>query len=126
MGRAIWHPKWWTKDQHESAWERVKEALHRDWEQTKSDLHLGGKDLNQDASDTVKQIRGTEPIPWEEVETPMAYGYGARQQYGTTHAAWNDTLENELKAEWEQGRDTTRKDWKDVRGYVQRGYEHRS
>ncbi len=30
-------PQWWT-DQHTSTWDRVKEALRRDWEQTKADL----------------------------------------------------------------------------------------
>ena len=56
-------PTWWT-DQHTSAWERVKEAFQRDWEQTKSDFTAtGSKDLKQSASDTLKQSFGSEPIP---------------------------------------------------------------
>ena len=43
--------------------EKVKEALKRDWEQTKHDLTRKGTDLHQDVSDTVKQATGKEPIP---------------------------------------------------------------
>ena len=42
---------------------KVKEALKRDWEQTKHDITRKGPDLNQDVSDTVKQAAGKEPIP---------------------------------------------------------------
>ena len=42
---------------------RMGEAMHRDWEQTKSDLHMGGRDLNQDIDDTVSQATGKEPVP---------------------------------------------------------------
>ena len=44
--------------------DRAKDALDRDWEQTKSDLPgLEGKDLDQDVDDTVKQAAGKEPVP---------------------------------------------------------------
>ena len=45
--------------------DQVKEALKRDWEQTKSDLtgHKKGQELNQDVGDTVKQAAGREAIP---------------------------------------------------------------
>jgi hypothetical protein len=44
--------------------ERAKEALERDWEQTKADLPgREGTDLDQDVDDTVKQALGKEPIP---------------------------------------------------------------
>ena len=100
MGTAVWQPKWWTKDQHESNWERVKDALKRDWEQTKVDLKGQGSDLDQDVDDTVKQAVGKDVIPpmgqanvpggtpavdtksrkWDDVESPFKYGVGARHQ----------------------------------------------
>jgi hypothetical protein len=44
--------------------DRAKDALERDWEQTKSDLPgVEGKDLDQDVDDTVKQAAGKEPVP---------------------------------------------------------------
>jgi hypothetical protein len=55
-------PQWWNNE-HDSAWDRTKAAIRRDWEQTKHDLGGGGKDLNQDASDTFAQARGTAPLP---------------------------------------------------------------
>ena len=131
-----WRPEWWTEETHGSAWDRVKEALRRDWEQTKKDLHLGGHELNQDVSDTLKQAAGKQSIPrndgpnppqvigdWDDVELPMGYGYSARQQYGTQHATWNDELEGKLKSEWESAKDTTRRGWNDVKQFVRHGYE---
>ncbi|MDP2310220.1 MAG: hypothetical protein Q8P18_29660 [Pseudomonadota bacterium] len=58
------NPRWWG-DAHTSGWERVKEAMHRDWEQTKADFSGGksGKELRQDAGDTVGQALGNQRIP---------------------------------------------------------------
>lgn len=62
-------PQWWT-DKHTSTWDRVKEALRRDWEQTKSDFSVSeGTDLNQDVGDTIKQAAGSAPIPPPTVQT---------------------------------------------------------
>lgn len=46
---------------------KVKEALERDLEQTKSDVtgDRKGTDLDQDVDDTVRQAAGKEPIPGE-------------------------------------------------------------
>ena len=56
-------PQWWN-DKHTSTWDRVKEALRRDWEQTKNDFSSeSGADLNQDVGDTVKQATGAEALP---------------------------------------------------------------
>lgn len=41
----------------------VKDALKRDWQQTKKDFSRKGTDLDQNASDTVKQAVGKQPIP---------------------------------------------------------------
>jgi hypothetical protein len=57
------HPTWWTGED-DSIWDRVKEALKRDLEQTRADLHLSkGRELHQTALDTVKQALGIEPLP---------------------------------------------------------------
>ncbi len=46
--------------------DRAGDALKRDWEQTKHDLPgLEGKDLDQDAGDTIGQATGKEPVPGE-------------------------------------------------------------
>lgn len=43
---------------------KLKEALKRDWEQTKHDFNKkSGQELNQDVDDTVKQATGAEPVP---------------------------------------------------------------
>lgn len=44
--------------------EQIKEALKRDWEQTKRDFsRKHGQELHQKIGDTVKQVFGKEPIP---------------------------------------------------------------
>ena len=135
MGTMRWQPAWWNEG-HASAWERVKEAMRRDWEQTKQDLHVsGGHELNQGVADTVKQASGKESIPaddrpnppkvigdWNDVELPLQYGYSARDRYGSSHTAWSRDLENTLKNEWESNRDAHRK-WEEVKTDVRRGYE---
>jgi hypothetical protein len=132
-----WKPIWWN-DTHVSAWERVKEALKRDWEQTKRDFQLpDGHELNQGAIDTIKQALGTEPLPahdkpnppkvigsWDEAEIPVGYGYNARHKYGTEHPIWNEGIELRLRSEWESNSpDAQHKPWDEVKPWVRHGYE---
>src|SRR4026208_244152 len=92
------NPQWWTNE-HDSSWDRVKDAFRRDWKQTKHDM--GGKqpDLKQDVPDTVKQAAGKQPIPpgnqpnYEENEPAYRFGYGARRYYGKRYTAWNARTE---------------------------------
>ncbi len=57
------HPTWWT-GQDDSVWDRIKEALKRDWEQTKADLSIDtGRELRQSAVDTLRQALGLTPLP---------------------------------------------------------------
>ncbi len=134
---ATWQPSWWNQS-HGSAWERIKEALKRDWEQTKQDLGLPhGHELNQDVTDTIKQAAGTEAIPphdrpnppkvigsWDDAEGPIEYGYSARNSLGGDDPEWNDRIEEKLRAEWEGSPDAG-KPWRDVKGMVRHGYEYK-
>jgi hypothetical protein len=138
MGVARWQPKWWTTE-HASSWERIRDAMKRDWEQTKNDLGAGGRDLDQDVDDTVKQAAGKQPIPpvaqanapgggdgrlpWDDAEPALAYGYGAAHKYGG-QAAWDDRVESDLRSEWETGQSSgLGRKWEDVKSLVRRGYE---
>lgn len=51
----------------------MKEALRRDWEQTRNDLSGGraGKDLNQNLDDTVAQAAGNRTIPPRDTPNPL-------------------------------------------------------
>ena len=122
------NPTWW-KDEHTSAWDRTKEALRRDWEQTKADVSSGGKELNQDVGDTLKQAAGKQAIPpgnaanppdnWNDAEPGIRYGYGAARQYQGQD--WNDGLESKLKADWHgAGNEGT---WDHVKSAVRRGWD---
>jgi hypothetical protein len=129
----------WFKPEHASEWARIKEALRRDWDQTKHDLHMGGHNLNQTIADTGEQLGGVNPPPderpmpakvigdvsdWETVEEPVGYGYAARAQYGTQHPKWNDKLETTLHSEWDGMRAGAGRTWDEVKGKVRHGYEY--
>jgi hypothetical protein len=119
------NPKWWSQ-QHESAWDKVKAAFKRDWDQTKHDF--GGKepDTDQDVDDTVKQAAGKQPIPprgeptYEELEDGYRFGYGARSHYGNQYREWNNQLESQLKEDWEQT--YADRAWNQYRNSVQVGW----
>lgn len=121
-------PNWWS-ERYDSAWDRVKEALRRDVEQTKHDFGArDAADLNQDVGDTVRQGLGKDPIPPgdlpnEDWESSTRYGYGAGlSQAHHQHAAWGDRLEADLRRDWE--RISPRRAWDDVRSNVKQGFEH--
>ncbi|HET9443424.1 MAG TPA: hypothetical protein VFO65_08875 [Acidimicrobiales bacterium] len=58
-------------EDRETAMGDAKEALERDWEQTKHDLPgLDGDHLDQDVGDTVAQATGREEPPPEGVPNP--------------------------------------------------------
>jgi len=130
-------PKWFTEE-HVTAWDRIKEAVRRDWEQTKHDLHLpGGHELNQNASDTFKQAAGKENIPlddrpnppkvigsWDDVELPIGYGYGAHRNFGAEHPRWDDSVDAALRRDWD-AMGKRGESWDKVQPWVRYGYEYR-
>lgn len=133
-----WRPSWYADAVHGSAWERVSEAMRRDWSQTKHDLHLGGHEMNQGLSDTLKQSAGHQHLPsinqanppkvigtWSDAETPYRYGHAAKRQFGAEHPTWSPELEAKLKAEWMEAEDQATRGWESARRFVRRGYEFR-
>jgi hypothetical protein len=123
-------PSWWT-DAHSSAWQRTKEAMRRDWEQTKADVSASGHELNQGVGDTVKQATGKEAIPpgnrpnpgapahWAESEPALRYGYGAGQHYADK--TWSDELEGKMRKDWDSAGNGS--SWERVKSAVRRGWE---
>jgi len=118
---------WWTTE-HDTSWERTKEAFRRDWEQTKHDLGGKSPDLDQDIPDTVKQAVGKEPIPprntpnFDAYEPAFRFGHGAHRQFGTKYPAWNDDLERNLRNDWSAAHDDV--EWARQRDAIRRGYEY--
>ncbi len=119
------NPHWWT-DENDTAWNRVKSAMKRDWDQTKHDLGGNEPDTYQKAGNTTRQAIGKETIPprgeptYADFEPAHRFGYGARAQYRDEYPEWDDELEARLKADWEttganraweQDRDAIRYGW---------------
>jgi hypothetical protein len=121
------NPRWWDKSD-DSAWERVKAAFKRDWDQTRHDLGADIPDTDQDVGDTVAQAAGRDPIPprgtptYEEAERAYRLGYGAKRHYANQYHQWDDRLESELRREW--GTMGRSEDWPLYRGAVRRGWEY--
>lgn len=124
-------PAWWS-DRYDSAWERVKAALARDFEQTKRDFGSDqSTELNQDVGDTVKQAMGKAPIPPKNVPNPPdpdEWAGGARYGYGAgladtwrQHNAWSDDLETSLRRDWEGMK--SGRSWDQVKDRVRTGFE---
>ena len=126
-------PSWWNKE-HESSWSHVRDALARDWAQTKADF--GKKsvpDLHQTIVDTLQQAAGSEKIPpnyqpnigtngslnWTFSEPAVRYGFGARAHHAA-HTEWNGELETTLRGEWTQM--NTFRSWDDAKDDVRRGW----
>jgi hypothetical protein len=124
------NPTWWTTD-NDNAWDKVKAAFKRDWDQTKHDL--GGKqpETHQNAKDTVKQASGTQPIPprgesvYEKMEPAYRFGYGARSHYGKTHPSWNPALEGELKRDWTAS-GGQENDWATESQFIRKGWDYKN
>jgi hypothetical protein len=137
-----WYPSWY-RPEHTSNWNLVKEAVRRDWVQTRHDAGAGGHELNQQALDTVKQAAGYEALPsfdrpnppkvlgdidaeWAAMEYPIEYGYTARGQFASKYAEWNHDLDLKLRQEWESSAGRAPGLWEDVRPYVRHGYDYKA
>ena len=121
------NPEWWT-DENDSAWERVKMAMKRDWDQTKHDLGGNETDTNQKIGNTARQAAGKEAIPprgekaQDDLEPAYRFGYGARSEYGDEHPEWDEELEARLKNDWES-LDSTR-NWETDREAIRYGWDY--
>jgi hypothetical protein len=121
------NPKWWTQE-NDSAWNRVKEAMKRDWDQTKHDFGGDEPDTNQNVRHTVKQASGTETIPPRREtaydESAYRFGYGARSKYGQDYTDWDDDLETTLKADWEIVAPERKQTWMQDRAAIRYGWDY--
>jgi hypothetical protein len=123
------NPRWWTEE-NETAWDRIKMAMKRDWDQTKHDFGGKNADTNQKIGNTSRQAAGQEAIPprgqpaYEELEPAYRYGYGARLQYGEQYPDWDNDLERRLEEEW-RALDPARKEkWEQDRAAIRYGWNY--
>lgn len=106
------------KTNYESGWERFKDAMAADWEQTKHDFGSDtARDLKQDVDDTVKQMAGKQPIP--DTERLEAYRYGYSAALSNENRKWDDTVDTELRTNYVGDYD------RDV-PHIRRAYDHQS
>jgi hypothetical protein len=121
------NPTWWT-DENDTAWERVKAAFKRDWDQTERDLGAKKPGTNQNAKHTLKQAAGREAIPprgefaFDELEPAYRFGYGARSHFGDTYEEWDDELEDALRREWLHT--YPERNWDEDAEYIRYGWDY--
>jgi hypothetical protein len=126
------NPKWWTPE-NDTAWNRVKEAMKRDWDQTKHDFGGDEPDTNQNIGHTLKQAGGTETLPprhettYEEWEPAYRFGYAARTRYGQDYdgySDWDDELEATLKNDWATIAPERKQTWMQDRAAIRYGWDY--
>jgi hypothetical protein len=121
------NPNWWTTE-NDSAWDRVKDAFKRDWDQTKHDMGAKEPDTAQNANDTVKQASGNQPIPprgvpvYEKIEPAYRFGYGARSYYRQKYPKWDNKLETELQRDWQAS--YPQGNWNEDVEYIRYGWDY--
>ncbi len=125
----------WYSDADDTAWEKIKAAFQRDWQQTKHDFGGKAPNLNQQVGDTVAQATGSKAIPPANVKTPHStdgklegyneadepayrYGFAASRHYGKSDD-WNDQTEANLRKEWGD-----EKEWEHRRDAIRRGWTY--
>ncbi|MGE4201805.1 MAG: ferritin-like domain-containing protein [Vulcanimicrobiota bacterium] len=98
-----WRASWWTRE-HSTAWQRVKTAFRRDWDQTKSRFR-SDEGPGQTAGDTLGQMAGTRPVPadaplagFEADEPAFRYGYCAAIHYHDRD--WGPAVEDSLRSHY--------------------------
>ena len=123
------NPQWWTKD-YDTAWERVKASMRRDWDQTKHDFGGDEPDTSQDLDDTVAQAVGKQPIPprgmptYEEMEPAYRFGYIAHQHYGNEYTNWDSELEERLREDLRTANANGDSLWNRFKRAIRYGWEY--
>jgi hypothetical protein len=123
------NPGWWNSET-ESDWDRVKEAMKRDWVQTQHDLGADQPDLNQKIGNTLRQAGGKEAVPpagepnYDDSELAYRFGYGAHVHFGDDYPDWDEDLEEFLQEEWEQLPSHQRRTWMEDRAAIRYGWEY--
>ena len=123
------NPDWWNSE-NDSAWDRVKLAIKRDWDQTKHDLGGNEPDTHQNISHTTRQATGNEAIPprgtpnHDDVESAHRFGYGARLHYGKNYPDWNNDLELRLAEDWRKSNPSRQETWMQDRAAIRYGWDY--
>ena len=118
------NPTWWNPD-NDFAWDHVKLAMKRDWEQAK---HANQPDTGQSSEHAARQAGGMEPIPpmgklsFEELEPAYRFGYGARLKYGAEYPEWDENLEIRLAKDWRIMNPTRLEKWEQDRSAIRYGW----
>jgi Skp family chaperone for outer membrane proteins len=91
------NPAWWS-EKHALAWSHVKDALERDWEQTKADFSGSGQKLNQTVGDSTdpavvaKAAEKTRENMEEESEKADKIISKAREDIAKEHLRLSETV----------------------------------
>ena len=118
------NPTWWKPD-NDFAWDHVKLAMKRDWEQAK---YADQPETGQSSKHAARQAGGMEPIPpmgklsFEELEPAYRFGYGARLKYGTEYPEWDENLEIRLAKDWRIMNPTRLEKWEQDRSAIRYGW----
>ncbi|MFI5298000.1 MAG: hypothetical protein ACHREM_07870 [Polyangiales bacterium] len=103
------NPAWWT-ERHQTAWERVKDAIKRDWRKMKGAVGhpIGHEPDGVGASTASRGANGVRDLSvhlpsksrsWKDAEPAVRFGGGARA-YFAEDTEWDTDLDRRLAVEW--------------------------
>ena len=120
------NPNWWGLD-NDFAWDHVKLAMRRDWNQAKEGT-ANTLNRRQNVLHTARQASGIESIlplgqhDFEDMEPACRFGYGARIEYGANYPEWDDDLELRLAKDWRTINPTRMEKWEQDRIAIRYGW----
>ena len=106
-------PRWGTTVDA-SSWERVKEALRSDWEQTRAQFSTPSGRGGEERGEAERLM-----IDWGASEQAMRYGFAARVHF-RAHGGWCEEVESLLALDWDGAWGQT---WDQARSDVRRGWD---
>ena len=115
------NPKWWDAT-HDFAWDHVKRAMRRHWQQAKHLIYPNGEFVfNRVTGERI--ILPCDQSTFEESESACRFGYGARIEYDDAYPVWNDDLEIQLIKEWRAMNPNREETWEHKREAIRYGWE---
>lgn len=118
-------PRWWNT-RHDTAWERARRAIRRDWDSAKGEFEGDRRNLDEDSgqlgSGVIEEDTPVSDAP--DFENAHRFGVGARLQYGRGNNTWDEPLEDRLREEWADAHPDESGSWERFREAVRYGWDY--
>jgi hypothetical protein len=119
----------WEKTEHaaERAWDDLKDAVRQGWEEVRDALDLEADYAEREPGfmehfDTQYRNQNLHDYDWYEPAYRFGYITGLDERYDD-NGAWDDTVEADIRREWEASDYAGESAWEEIKDAVRRGWE---